>query len=294
MAGDRTGIPTSADGKIDELGVDPALGGAVWQLTGRYERRSRGHRHPEWEFNLLMGGRATYLVGDRRVELRRGTGVWLLPTQPHLLLESSERARMWIAVIDTALIAEIADTPGFGAWAAWLAGHGPDGPLVRGYTEPDAALLDGLCRRLAESPPPPPARRRPLLATLFAEAWLAHGRGTPHPVGPHLHPGVAAAAAWLAEHAASAEADSITALAERVHVSRSHLSRLFHAQIGCTLIDFRNRLRVQRFIELGRAGHPLAEAADAAGFRDYTQAYRQTRTHLGRSPRAAVADRTQA
>ena len=49
----------------------------------------RGHTHREWEMNLVTRGWAEYVVDGRRVRLDTDALAWLLPGQPHLLLERS-------------------------------------------------------------------------------------------------------------------------------------------------------------------------------------------------------------
>ncbi len=61
-------------------------------------------------------------------------------------------------------------------------------------------------------------------------------------------------------------------LSDRLHLSPSRLARLFKAEMGLSLVDYRNRLRLERFDVLVKTGSDnLLEAALAAGFGSYAQ-----------------------
>jgi AraC-like DNA-binding protein len=75
-------------------------------------------------------------------------------------------------------------------------------------------------------------------------------------------------------------------LAERFRVSSGHLARTFKAEVGTSLVDYRNRLRLERFFAVMREGQPnLHEAALQAGFGSYAQFIRVHRQLTGLAPR---------
>ena len=75
-------------------------------------------------------------------------------------------------------------------------------------------------------------------------------------------------------------------VAARVGLSASRLSRLFHQQTGVTLVDFRNRQRIQRFLRLYGRGRrvSISQAALDAGFGSYPQFHRVFKQQMGCSP----------
>lgn len=76
------------------------------------------------------------------------------------------------------------------------------------------------------------------------------------------------------------------ALAARVAVSPARLTRAFRAELGVSVVEYRNRLRLERFFGLvHRGGASLSDAASAAGFGSYAQFHRIFRQHLGVTPR---------
>lgn len=77
-------------------------------------------------------------------------------------------------------------------------------------------------------------------------------------------------------------------LAAELGVSPGHLARSFKREMGVSLVDYRNRLRIDRFFEAihrpGSSGN-LLDAALEAGFGSYAQFHRVYRKFLGTTPR---------
>jgi AraC-like DNA-binding protein len=75
-------------------------------------------------------------------------------------------------------------------------------------------------------------------------------------------------------------------LATDLGISLSRLARLFKDELGISLVDYRNRLRLERFGLLIERGAPnLLSAALEAGFGSYAQFHRVFRAARGKSPR---------
>jgi AraC-like DNA-binding protein len=75
-------------------------------------------------------------------------------------------------------------------------------------------------------------------------------------------------------------------IAARVGISPSALSRLFHNRVGTTLVSCRQRLRLQRFVQLaGERRLTLLDACFRAGFGSYAQCHRVFHKALACSPR---------
>ncbi|MEO1236532.1 MAG: AraC family transcriptional regulator [Planctomycetota bacterium] len=288
-----SGDISGADAAWESLAVPAAAAGAVYRFRAPVHRpMQRGHRHTEWEFNLVTRGHAVYLVDGQRTRIELDSVLWLLPSQGHLLLERSDDFVMWIVVVRPRVVRRLGRDAAFAAWRPWWpASAAPPPPLHRLVGEDAARSLSALCERLHGSEPETtPEHHAAGLTYLVAEAWTAYSDAVDRPAGSHLHPAVQTAVTWLAEHAHLPEAEDLDALAARCHVSRPHLSRLFRGQVGVTLTDFRNRQRVERFAMLvGRGrGMTLTEAAYAAGFGSYTQAYRVVKQVRGVNPRALL------
>lgn len=81
-------------------------------------------------------------------------------------------------------------------------------------------------------------------------------------------------------------------LANELGVSPGHLARSFKREMGVSLVDYRNRLRLDRFFETvqRRGGNGnLLDAALEAGFGSYAQFHRVYRKFLGATPRDGFA-----
>jgi methylphosphotriester-DNA--protein-cysteine methyltransferase len=75
-------------------------------------------------------------------------------------------------------------------------------------------------------------------------------------------------------------------LAQRFRVSAGHLARTFKAEVGSSLVEYRNRMRLERFFAAMRTGQPsMQEAATQAGFGSYAQFLRVHRQLTGLAPR---------
>ena len=79
-------------------------------------------------------------------------------------------------------------------------------------------------------------------------------------------------------------------LARDLGISSGHLARLFRTEMGISLVEYRNRLRIERFLGLAdRSGVNLLDAALQAGFGSYAQFHRVFRKLVGTTPREYVA-----
>jgi transcriptional regulator GlxA family with amidase domain len=64
-------------------------------------------------------------------------------------------------------------------------------------------------------------------------------------------------------------------MATKLSISLSRLARLFKTEMGLSLVEYRNQLRLERFLVLvDSGGGNLLEAALAAGFGSYAQFHR--------------------
>jgi transcriptional regulator GlxA family with amidase domain len=79
-------------------------------------------------------------------------------------------------------------------------------------------------------------------------------------------------------------------LAKELGVSPGHLARAFKREMGVSLVEYRNKKRIERFRDVvqkaGRQGS-LKEAAFAAGFGSYAQFHRIYHKFVGRPPRSS-------
>jgi len=114
-------------------------------------------------------------------------------------------------------------------------------------------------------------------------------RGTGASTPSVRHPMIVEAVRLLAKDPSLAG----TQLAERLRISPSRLARVFKAELGMSLVEYRNRLRLERFqVLVDSGGENLLVAALSAGFGSYAQFHRVFRALRGTSPRASLGART--
>jgi AraC-like DNA-binding protein len=82
-------------------------------------------------------------------------------------------------------------------------------------------------------------------------------------------------------------------IAAKLDISLSRLARVFKAEMGMSLVEYRNRLRLERFsVLLDRGRTNLLEAALAAGFGSYAQFHRVFRALRHMTPRDYLHSRS--
>jgi AraC-like DNA-binding protein len=82
-------------------------------------------------------------------------------------------------------------------------------------------------------------------------------------------------------------------IAAKLDISVSHLARVFKSSMGMSLVEYRNKLRLERFgVLVDSGGENLLEAALAAGFGSYAQFHRVFRAQRGTTPRDYVRRRS--
>ncbi len=260
----------------EHLNIPNALNGYLWRYRNPGYSNQQ-HRHAELELNLVTQGTGTYLLANRRYQIRRGDLVWLFPAQEHVLLELTADFEMWVGVFRRKAIRRVADDPA----AKLLLADDSDEACCRRLAMAEHKRLDGALTELAANEGRA-AMFNAGLSYVLLQAWRCF-EGAAEIAVKDVHPAVERAARLISD---DAEAMSLEAMAERAGLSSGRLSRLFHQQTGMTMVEFRNRQRVSRFLELYGTGarQTMLNAALDAGFGSYAQFHRVFRSVLGCSP----------
>jgi AraC-like DNA-binding protein len=268
----------------EKLTLPAGCEGDLWPY--RYLGPHPIHRHEELEFNLVLSGRAVYLVNSRRIELVPNSVLWLFPAQDHVLLEVSVDFRMWILVARPRLVRQVCTDDS----SEPLRALNPAGSFCRHLSSSQArkliALFEDLCHVKSEM-----ARFNAGLGYALLTAWSAYGAAGVVPLEEDVHPAISRVVRLMAEDSPippddGGHAYSLANLAEAVGLNTYSLSRLFKSQTGITLTAYRNRRRVERFLELYGHGQNTTLLATAleAGFGSYAQFYRVFRQLTGVTP----------
>jgi len=258
------------------LELPPDRTGNLWYYRN-LSRVHAMHHHAELEFNLVTQGAGLYLLANRRYRIRRGDLLWLFPAQEHVLIEQSPDFEMWIGVFKPKVVRRIATD----ANAQVLRQTNPVGEFCRRLAQRDLTWLAELFAKIVAAQEPPEHFNTGLDYALLA-AWRHFQNATDVSV-QDVHPAVEKAARLIRDETT---ASGLGELARRSGLSPARLSRLFKQQTGIALVDFRNRQRIERFLQLYGAGQrmTLLDAALDAGFGSYPQFHRVFKRVMGISP----------
>jgi AraC-like DNA-binding protein len=246
------------------------------------------HSHRELELNVVSGGTGTYYIKGEQYSIGPGSVLWLFSGQPHLLADFSSDLHMWVAVFRTPLVRRMSQPE----WARELRKQDPGTVYVRGLNRTAFEEIENLCRRLAATAADDHAYFNACLGCLLRQAWEVTRSGSPLAVSGKVHPAVERVVRRLKAGSLNEPFDH---LAREAGLSYSRLGYLFREQMGETLGDYRNRLRVQRFQYLAgsRPERTLLDSALEAGFGSYAQAHRVIRECTGSAPRELIARQRQ-
>jgi AraC-like DNA-binding protein len=250
--------------------------GHLWHYRNQ-GRTHALHRHAELEFNLVTQGTGLYLLANRKYRIRRGDLLWLFPAQEHVLVEQTLDFEMWIGVFKPGTVRRIATD----ADAGILRQANPTGEYCRRLPRQDLAQMEELFSEIAGTQDRPGLFNAGLSYALL-KAWQHFEHAADVPVHD-VHPAVEKAARLIRDQTTVLGLDE---LARRAGLSPARLSRLFKQQTGVALVDFRNRQRIERFLQLYGAGQRLTmlDAALEAGFGSYPQFHRVFKRVMGSSP----------
>lgn len=264
---------------LEKLPVPPAHDGAVWTHAMPAPIHPR-HRHAELELNLVLRGTGRYLVEDRTYELQPGALIWLFSGQQHILLDMSPDYRMWIVVFRPRLLKRLCAD----ASRRVLKSAAPTGDFCRQLSDSVRRKLDQQFDDLRTRQTDTVHLNAGLAAGLL-DSWAAFQAADQPVLSADLHPAVQKAARLLQ---ATPELADLSAVARQAGLSRTRLSELFKRQTGVALVDFRNRVRLEKFYALSAAApaaqRKLLPLALEAGFGSYQQFYRVFKQRTGHAP----------
>jgi AraC family transcriptional regulator len=145
-----------------------------------------------------------------------------------------------------------------------------------------APVLSGLLRSALEASPSGSARTT---AEVWTALWRIASLGAAATDGDSRHPAVAAVIAFV--EANLAQPLTVPALARMAGVSHNHLTRLFHAETGLTVIAYIRQRRLTRARHLLVASTlSIPAVAASVGIPDLQAFNKSCRRELGASPRA--------
>lgn len=151
---------------------------------------------------------------------------------------------------------------------------------------PEGPLMAGLLRHAIAALPVSAARAAAEVWTVLWHTALLTGSDEPG----RRHPVVTSAQAYIEEHLA--EPLPVPVIARAARVSHTHLTRLFRAETGLTVIAYVRRRRLERARHLLQSSTlSIPSIAAAVGIADLQAFNKACRRELGGGPRAVRAAR---
>jgi AraC-like DNA-binding protein len=249
------------------------INGTIWLQHGE-GCRSRAASDAV-ELRLVVAGHAACEIDGRQTQLGAGSLLWLGSGQGLSLDGGSADFEMWVATFPALLLEQILERKS----AATLAEHMRRSDQHRVIEWKDAHCIESALSRIHQARSENVYRAG--LAYVVQEAWESFGRAWPHAGSGGVEDTVTAALRLLTRDPTLSREE----LSDRIGICPATLTRQFREQLGVTLVTYRQRLRVQRFVELGADGrYTLLDACLRAGFGSYAQCHRAFRSSLGCSP----------
>lgn len=238
----------------------------VWKFSWEYGGRRPRHFHAEPELNLIVAGTASFGIGDAVVRVCAGDMLEFPPGQDHVLLESSPDIRLFALGLAPSYSAEVLRTS---REVVAIPAH------VRLEGDEFQSLVKGAESIVDLSG----------VDQLAAELW-EHAHWARQRSALNLRSGVHVLTRRTLTLVAETPNINRDVLAGKLRATPTAISRYFHQDTGITLVKYRTRLRLLRFIEqLDSGSDNLAALAKAAGFGSYSQCHRAFSSELGCSPR---------
>lgn len=236
------------------------------------------HTHPLLEMNFVLRGHGELLLEDRKYPLLPGHIVWIFPNQRHMPSRWADNLEMWIVECTADVIASLPPKT-----RKALSCHQPDDQYCRCVEEDDKHTLDHLLSGLRSTMFNPLTFNRglPFAVSALWDAY-AHGHAAVDAIG--FDPKVEKALDLINQPGGMDL--SVLRLAEIVRLAPRHLSVHFQEQVGHTIPQYRNRLRIQQFFKMHEK-HPawdLTTLALEAGFGSYAQFFRIFKEYVGCAP----------
>ncbi|HLV22401.1 MAG TPA: AraC family ligand binding domain-containing protein [Polyangiaceae bacterium] len=234
----------------------------AWRYHPAFRRPA--HFHDDSEFNLVVRGTATFVVGHRRVPMSAGSLVWYPPGVDHYLEHASDDLELYVVGFRPELL------------DAFARQHGVAPSFARPLHQVDERTLRACAETLAHAPEVSDdgAVEQRLLGLLAGLEVPRPPRGLGH-----------RAASLLARAPELGRDDLVRRLAS----NRGDVSRRFRSEQGLSLTEYKNRLQVLRLIARIEAGQEnLTRAAVEAGFGSYSRCHQVVRELLGCAPSALL------
>lgn len=260
---------------------NPKPGTGLSVLFSGHSQTEPGHRMGPQKLDYVLihsviEGKGWFRCRERTYELGPGDSFVIVPDELHTYqadLRKPWRYR-WIAFRG----------PEANRWLT-AAGIDAEHPVLRGGNETALKAMSAVEKMF---------RRKDWTAEWEAEGWLRLAFGAwaraNRPEGPSASAGKKGLAAAEADRAArwlqaqSAHEVSIAQMAKELGYHRTHLTKLFHREMGVSPIQYLQQLRMERAQALLLEPLSVAEVALAVGYADPLYFSKSFKKHVGCTP----------
>lgn len=257
--------------------VDLLKAGALGLSRRRSERRISGT--VPWRTSELVAlhtiqGRMRCLVEGRILTIGRHALLWVHRNQARIVLSESPDFDAWVLIFSPNILTPAHLFPPLDEDATQ---HAPEARLIGPEFSEELYRLAESIRNEKDA-----ERLKVALRWWATRAWEIW-RLSQTVAGNQVHPAVRRAADCLRKFPNL----SLSEVADQAGLSRTHLSRTFHADTGIAISEYRNRRRLELVDAALAANRPptLLTAALDAGFGSYPQFFRVFRKARGVNPR---------
>lgn len=236
---------------------------------------------------IVDEGSCVYLIDEKRVECPKGSMIWGFPDQERTLYDRSPDLSLWVIEFTSEFIESVCMEE---ADRILRESH-PEEIYYRRIPSAEHRFIRPILHRLLQQDALPGNDYfNAALHYVLLHCWqifLSAGKLTDY---QSVHPAVAKVV-----HLIRDEGDlesSVADLADKSGLCTSRLIPLFQEQMGMTITDFRNRQKLETFLDLyhhnGRFN--MLGTALEAGFGSYAQFYRVFKNAMTQSPRDYFSD----
>lgn len=245
----------------------------------------RLHNHDDYEILLFLEGDARYVVEDRTYSLEPCDIIIIRKHEMHRIYHNSPaRYHRFVLMVSPEFFLKN-NCPDYEA--QFLKPSPETGNKLPGETVRSSGLYDAFIRYKKYSEDLALKDGSPILLAVMTEILYlinqATAFSTPDLTGSPIRPVIS----YLNTH----YTDDITLdiLEEKFFLSKYYLCRAFRKATGLTIHEYLNRKRLTCVSEQKREGRSISEAAQLAGFRDYSSFYRAYLKEYGLPPGKGLA-----
>lgn len=239
------------------------------------------HNHAMYEFEYYLSGDVVYMVDGVRYQMEPGSLLLIAPTVPHKLFinaeTSFERHILYISYNQSLLTALAKDClPSQGSRKMGSIYYSPEAVAdMRDLLEEFSRCARSSDKHLQE------------LAPVLAQAVMAKLKIKARTQQPTMFSvGEDRTMDTVKEFLSRNLTEDITLkdIAERFNLSKDYCNRLFHKNTGMSIMQYIKYNRVLYARQMLSDGVAAREAAERAGFKDYSSFYRAYKSVTGRMP----------